>query len=68
MKVIKLIIFLIILNGLWADVIVLKDGKKVDCQILTAVNDSLITINYKTEQDVRIIYSICVSRCSSSKH
>ena len=50
MKMLKFIMLILILSGLWADVIILKDGKAVNCKVLTAENDSLVTINYETEQ------------------
>lgn len=50
MKMLKFIMLILILSGLWADVIILKDGKAVNCKVLTAEKDSLITINYETEQ------------------
>ncbi|MCK4673551.1 hypothetical protein KAT67_06165 [candidate division WOR-3 bacterium] len=50
MKMLKFIMLILIFNGLWADVIILKNGEKVNCKVLTAENDSLVTINYETEQ------------------
>lgn len=50
MKTLKFILLILILSGLWADVIILKDGKAVNCKVLTAEKDSLVTINYETEQ------------------
>ena len=50
MKILKFILLILILSGLWADVIILKNGEKVNCKVLTAEKDSLITINYATEQ------------------
>ena len=50
MKMLKFIMLILILSGLRADVIILKDGEKVNCKVLTAENDSLVTINYETEQ------------------
>lgn len=38
------------LTGLWAETLVLNDGKKVDCKIISVVNDSMVAINYVTSQ------------------
>jgi len=48
MKVTKLVVLVLAIVQLNADVIVLKDGDKIECEILTAKNDTLITISIAT--------------------
>lgn len=56
MKVLKFLVLFTILGILWGEVIVLKDGRKIDCTILTTSNDSLIIINHQTEQIAKFAF------------
>jgi len=56
MKVLKFLMLGIIISVLWGEVIVLKDGRKVDCTILTSSNDSLVIFNYRTEQIAKVAF------------
>lgn len=48
MKFTKLVVLVVAIVQLNADVIVLKNGNKVECEILTARNDTLVTISIAT--------------------
>ena len=47
-KVVKLVALLLVVAQLSADIIMLNDGNRVECEILTTRNDTLITISIAT--------------------